>query len=92
MKRRVILLYAIVLSIPLLLGAVAWQSFRYATLEREIAQLEASQKIWVESNKSLIALITSLSGPERIENYAVKVLGLKKIRPEQVMQVRIEGR
>jgi hypothetical protein len=91
-KRRVIFLYAIALSIPLLLGVVAWQSFRYATLEREIAQLEATQKIWVEGNKSLIALITSLSGPERIEDYAVRVLGLKKIRPDQVMQVRIEGR
>jgi hypothetical protein len=85
-------LYVIALSIPFLLGVVAWQSFRYATLEREITQLEATQEIWVEGNKALIALITSLSGPARIEDYAVRVLGLKKIRPEQVMQVRIEGK
>lgn len=92
MKRRLLLLYAIALSIPVLLGTAAWQSSRYASLERNIARLEVNQETWVESNKDLITAITTLSGPERIERYAVTVLGLVKIRPEHVIQIRIEGR
>jgi hypothetical protein len=91
-KRRLLLLYAIALSIPVLLGFATWQSSRYATLEREIARLEVTQEAWVESNKELITAITTLSGPGRIERYAVTVLGLVKIRPEHIMQIRIEGR
>jgi hypothetical protein len=91
-KRRLLLLYAIALTIPILLGIATWQSSRYASLERVIARLEVNQEAWVESNKELITAITTLSGPERIERYAVKILGLVKIRPEHVMQIRIEGR
>ncbi|MDR3302904.1 MAG: septum formation initiator family protein [Treponema sp.] len=91
MKSRLLLLYSIALSIPILLGIAVWQSSRYASLEREITRLEASQQVLIESNKELITAITTLSGPERIEHYATSILGLIKIRPEQVMQIRIEG-
>jgi len=90
MKKRYALLYFIVLSIPLFLGIVAWQSVRYTELDRGVRRLEAAQEDWVENNKKLIAGIAVLSSSRRIEQVAVRDLGLVKIAPEDVLQVRIE--
>jgi cell division protein FtsL len=87
--RRYWFVYFIVLTIPLLLGLTAWQSTRYSELEKEVRTLEAVQEDWVESNKRLIAGIAVLSSSERIENIALHDLGLAKIEPEDVLQVRI---
>jgi cell division protein FtsL len=83
-------LYFIILTIPLFLGIVAWQSARCAGLNKELRRLEAVQEEWVESNKRLIAGIAVLSSSERIGNIAVHDLGLSKIEPEDVLQIRIE--
>ena len=91
MIRRYVLLYFIVLTIPLFLGLAAWQSVRYASLDNGIRRLEATQEDWVESNKKLAANIAVLSSSSRIEQVAVYDLGLSKIQPEDVLQVRIEG-
>ncbi|MDR0624753.1 MAG: cell division protein FtsL [Treponema sp.] len=92
MKRRYVLLYLMVLTIPLFLGLNAWQSSRYAALEREIDRLEDAQEEWVESNKRLIAGIAVLSSSERIEFIAKNELDLDRIQPEDVLQIQIEGR
>jgi cell division protein FtsL len=92
MIRRYIFIYFMIFTIPLVLGLNTWQSFRYRELEQELEQLESSQEKWVESNKRLIAGIAVLSSSERIEHIAVHDLGLVKKRPEDVLQVRIEGR
>jgi cell division protein FtsL len=89
--RRYFYLYCIALTIPLFLGLNVWQSNRYANLKQEIDRLEQAQADWVESNKRLIAAIAVLSSPERIEHIAQNELGLRKIRPEDVLQVKIEG-
>jgi cell division protein FtsL len=91
MKRWYVLLYVIVLTIPLFLGLNAWQSSRYAALEREISRLEDAQAEWIESNKRLIAGIAVLSSSERIEFIAKHELELERIAPEDVLQVRMEG-
>ena len=91
MIRRYALLYFFVLSIPFFLGLTAWQSNRYAELDRNVRRLEAAQEDWVEDNKKLIAWIAVLSSSARIEQIAVHDLGLAKMRPEDVLQVRIEG-
>ena len=91
MIRRYALLYFIVLSIPLFLGIVAWQSVRYAELDRGVRRLEAAQEDWVENNKRIIAGIAVLSSSRRIEQVAIHDLGLSKLRPEYVLQVKIEG-
>ena len=91
MIRRYGLLYFFVLTIPILLGIVAWQSFRYMELDNNVRRLEADQKELVVENRKLIASIAVLSAPSRIEQIAVQQLGLKKILPENVIQVRIEG-
>ena len=90
MTRQYVLLYFIVLTIPLFLGITAWQSTRYAALDREVRRLEAVQEDWVENNKRLIAGIAVLSSSERIENIATNDLSLIKAEPENVLQVRIE--
>jgi cell division protein FtsL len=92
MKRWVILLYFFALTISGFLGITAWQSSRYAALEREVKQFEADQEIWIESNKRLIAGIAVLSSPGRIEKIARDELGLSKIRPEDVLQIRIDSK
>jgi cell division protein FtsL len=89
-KGQLVLLYVIALTIPGLLGITAWQSSRYAALEQKVEQLEVEQVEWIENNKNLIAGIAVLSSPGRIEKIARDELGLSKIRPEAVLQIRIE--
>jgi cell division protein FtsL len=85
------LFYFLVFTIPLFLGIAAWQSFRYTELEKNVRVLEANQEEMIVENRKLIASIAVLSAPSRIEQIAVQDLGLKKILPENVLQVRIEG-
>ena len=91
MIRRYVLLYFFVLSIPFFLGLTAWQSIRYAGLDRNVRRLEAVQEEWVVKNRKLIAGIAVLSSSSRIEQVAVYDLKLSKMQPEDVLQVRIEG-
>lgn len=86
-----LLFYLTALSVPALLGLAAWQSARYGDLERELRRLERSQQEWVENNKRLIAGVALLSSPGRIEYIARDELGMKKKRPEEVLQIHIEG-
>jgi cell division protein FtsL len=91
MIRRYALLYFFVLTIPFFLGLAAWQSVRYTELEKNVGRLEAVQEDWVGSNKKLIAAIAVLSSSSRIRQIAVNDLALVQVRPEDVLQVRIEG-
>ena len=89
--RRYALLYFFVLTIPLFLGLTTWQSVRYAELSKNVRDLEAVQEDWVENNKKLVAGIAVLSSSGRIEQIARNDLHLSKIKPVDVLQVRIEG-
>ena len=91
MKNRNWFLYFVVITIPLFLGLCVWQSHRYNSLKLELDRLEQTQANWIDSNKRLIAGIAVLSSTERIENIAKNDLNLRKIRPEDVLQIRIEG-
>ena len=91
MIRRYVFLYFIVLSIPFFLGIAAWQSVRYNELDKNVRRLEAVQEDWVENNRKLIAGIAVLSSASRIEQVAVHDLELSKMRPEDVLQIRIDG-
>ena len=85
-----LLLYFFAFSIPVFLGIAAWQSVRYTELDKNARRLEAVQEEWVENNRKLIAGIAVLSSSSRIEQVAVRDLRLSKIRPEDILQVRIE--
>jgi len=93
MLKKYFLLYFIAVSVPLLLALITWQSNRYQNLSREISRLEQTQAEWIESNKKLVAGITEYSSPYRIEYIAENQLELRKIRPENLLQVKIaEGK
>jgi cell division protein FtsL len=89
--KRFILLYFLVITIPLFLGLLIWQSFRYQSLSAELTRLEQTQSEWIESNKRLIAGIAEYSSPERIDRIARHDLNLQKIQPEYSLQVKITG-
>jgi len=93
MMKKYFVLYFMAVSIPLLLAMIVWQSNRYQNLNRELNRLEQTQAEWIESNKKLIAGITEYSSPYRIEYIAENQLKLRKIRPENLLQVKIvEGK
>jgi len=93
MRKRRFFLYFLAVTLPVFLALIVWQSNRYQDLSKETIRLEQTQIEWIESNKRLIADITEHSSPERIEFIAVNQLGLKKIRPENLLQVKIiEGK
>jgi cell division protein FtsL len=90
-KARIAVLYFFMATIPLLIGALAWQSCRYADLEKETARLETVQEGRIDNNRRLIAGIALLSSSERIEKIARDQMGLAKKQPEEVLQIRITG-
>jgi cell division protein FtsL len=89
MIRRYVLFYLAVITIPLFLLLAVWQSNRYQNLKKEIERLELAQTEWLESNKRLAAEIADNSSPQRIDKIARNLLYLHKIRPEDVLQIRI---
>ena len=90
-KARIVLLYFLMATIPLFFGALAWQSCRYAELEKETVNLETVQEDWVAGNRRLIAGIALLSSAERIEGIVRDQMGFTKKQPEEVLQIRITG-
>jgi cell division protein FtsL len=86
---RGLVVFLAVISIPLFLCLTVWQSTRYQNLKKELTRLERAQGEWVESNKRLIADIVTLSSQRRIEDIAENSLFLHRIRPENVLQIRI---
>ncbi|THB68857.1 MAG: hypothetical protein D6B26_00160 [Spirochaetaceae bacterium] len=63
MNKWVVLL---LLIIPLLLFANAYQAFRFVRQEDRIARLDKEQRQLIEENKKLITEISSLMSPQRI--------------------------
>ncbi len=92
MFKKNFLFYIMVISIPVFLGLIVWQSTRYQNLSNEINRLEQAQTEWVESNRRLIAKIAEDSSPEKIEDIAVNQLKLQKIKPERLLQVKVTER
>jgi cell division protein FtsL len=91
MMKRCLFVYFVALTIPVMFALVSWQSARYIDLDRKTAVLEREQEEWVESNNRLIAAIAILSSSERIEHISRNQLGLNRIKPEDVVQIRITG-
>jgi hypothetical protein len=84
MKRRMI--FAAMLSIPLLLLALAWEAGRFDALAAEARKLESAQSAWVEENEKLGADIRVLSSRERAASLA-EGLGLEKAGPERHLRI-----
>lgn len=83
-------LFAILISFPLLLIALAWQAGRFDSLAAEARKLEASQESWVQENRKLEAGIRVLSSRERAAALA-QSLGLELAGPERRLRVILPG-
>ncbi|MDR2509304.1 MAG: cell division protein FtsL [Spirochaetaceae bacterium] len=86
---KYVFLYVMVLSIPLAFALAAWQSTRYAALQRDIERNTRLQAELVEQNRRLITEIAALSATARIDKLA-RDIGLDQRQPESVIHVSIE--
>ena len=84
MKRRA--LFALLLTVPLLLIALAWQAGRFDALAAQARSLEASQESWLQENRKLDASIRVLSSREKTAARA-ESLGLEKAGPERRLRL-----
>jgi cell division protein FtsL len=82
---------AIAIGSALVLGGLlflnTWQGYRFEALKRNVQQLEAEQRDWLEQNKKLVAAVAVLSSPQRIQRLAEGQLGLKKLERSAVSTV-----
>ncbi|MCR4790661.1 MAG: cell division protein FtsL [Treponemataceae bacterium] len=84
--------YTLALVIPALLVLATVQSREYVKIESEVAALEQKQNELIESNKNFVTNISVLASSERIENYAVEELGMRKADSSEIVRVAIEGK
>ena len=85
MKRRIVLL--LVISIPVLLFANAFQAYRYSQLERAIGRLQDEQQLLIEENKRAILAISILSSPQRVGPLAENELGLERVEGSDIVRM-----
>jgi cell division protein FtsB len=85
--KRIVIVAAVAL-VPLLFCANVWQSYRYSSLKREIARLEAEQQDLLEKNKRNIAGISVLESPGRIDSLGREELGLSRPDAESFITIR----
>ena len=88
MIRRIVFL--LVLTIPVLLFANAFQAYRYSQLEQEIGRLQTEQQSLIEENKRAILAISVLSSPQRIGPLAENELGLSRVIGSDIVRMRTD--
>ncbi len=81
------LIVMIVLSVPFLFSLEVWQVSRYKELVSEVNELEVEQKNWIDENKKVLADISVLMSPERIQEIATTQLGLEPVDPEKILRI-----
>lgn len=80
------------LAIPALLVLNTLQARKFARLEEEVLAIEKRQYEVIEENKRLIASISKLSSPDRIEMIATDTLNMEKAKPEDIIRVEVKGK
>lgn len=88
-KARIIAVF-FSLTLPIFIFLNVWQVFHHRQVRAEIASLEAEQREWLENNKRVLAGITVLSSPERIDKIA-KDLALEQGPEEKVLYIFFDG-
>ncbi len=87
---RKMLLILAACMVPVFFFLQVLTSYQYQVLQREVSSLEREQKDWFEKNKKIIAGISVLRSPERIEKIARDELGLVKIDSSRIKRLVIE--
>jgi hypothetical protein len=81
-------LLGMLLSFPILLLGLVWQTGRQAALIVEAHDLEHQQEGWVEANSKLIGGIAVLENRERADSLASK-LGLERATADRRIFIRV---
>jgi len=79
-----------VATLPLFLMAVVVQEIQYQDLQREVASKERDQTEWVEKNKKMLAGVTVLRSPQRIEALAENDPGLHPVGADHTVKVQFQ--
>ena len=77
------------ISIPGLLALASFETKRYATLEKEVSDLEKKQYELIEENKKLVSEIGMLSSSERIEKIAISEYGMRLAESDEIVRVEV---
>jgi cell division protein FtsL len=77
------------ISIPGLLALASFETKRYATLEKEVLDLEKKQYELIENNKKLVSEIGMLSSSERIEKIAISEYGMRLAESDEIVRVEV---
>lgn len=88
MNRKLLLFCAA--TLPLFLGAVVVQAIQFQELKREVAAQERQQEEWVEKNKKVLAGVTVLRSPQRIEALAEADPGLQEVGADRTVKIRFQ--
>ena len=89
MNRKLLLFCAA--TLPLFLLAVVAQSIQYQDLQRETALKERQQTQWVEKNKKVLAGVTVLRSPQRIETLAEGDAGLQVVGADRTIKIQFQA-
>ena len=74
-------------TLPLFLMAVVVQQISYQDVERAVAEQEKQQDVWLEKNRKLLAGVTVLASPQRIESLAEADPSLKQVGADHTVKV-----
>ena len=77
-------------TVPVFFFVQVLTAYQYQSMEREVRMLEKEQKEWFEKNKKIIAGISVLRTPERIEKIARDDLDLQQIEPDRIKRLVVE--
>lgn len=80
----------LVVAVPALLLANAFQAYKYSQLQQEIKTLAHEQQVLIEENKRAILALSVLTSPQRIGPLAENDLGLQPVDGENIIRMRTE--
>ena len=89
MNRKLLLFCA--LTLPVFFFGVVAQSMAYRQAYRQLESKLAQQDLWIEKNKRLMAGVTVLQSPSRIEDLASGKLGLSLVGASGTVKVQFGG-
>jgi hypothetical protein len=78
-------------TLPLFLLAVVVQAIQFQDIKRNVEVKEREQYEWVEKNKKVLAGVTVLRSPQRIETLAKDDPGLQAVGADRTVKVRFQA-